>query len=58
MLLPPMERRAILRDIELRVPLHLTEITGAKPGTGMSRAVEGVIAERGDSPYEHRRSPY
>jgi hypothetical protein len=31
MLLPPMERRAILRDIELRVPLHLTEITGAKP---------------------------
>jgi bifunctional non-homologous end joining protein LigD len=58
--LPLMERRAILRDLGLRSPLHsVAEITGEKPWERACRERwEGVIAKRCDSPYEHRRSPY
>jgi len=58
--LPLMERRAILRDLELRSPLHsVAEITGEKPWDRACReGWEGVIAKRRDSPYEHRRSPH
>jgi ATP-dependent DNA ligase len=59
-LLPLMERRAILRDLGLRSPLHpVEEITGEKPWDRACReGWEGVIAKRRDSPYEHRRSPH
>ena len=58
--LPLMERRAILRDLGLRSPLHpVAEITGEKPWDWACReGWEGVIAKRRNSPYEHRRSPY
>jgi len=58
--LPVMERRAILRDLGLRPPLHpVAEITDEKPWDRACREQwEGVIAKRRDSPYEHRRSPY
>jgi ATP-dependent DNA ligase len=58
--LPLMERRAILRHLGLRPPLHtVAEITGEKPWDQACRERwEGVIAKRRDSPYEHRRSPY
>jgi bifunctional non-homologous end joining protein LigD len=58
--LPLMERRAILRDLALRPPLHpVPEITGDTPWEHARReGWEGVIAKRRDSPYEHRRSPY
>ena len=60
MALPLMERRAILRDLGLRSPLHtVAEITGEKPWDRACReGWEGVIAKRRDSPYEHRRSPH
>jgi bifunctional non-homologous end joining protein LigD len=58
--LPFIERRAVLRKLQLRSPLHaVEEITGERP---WERAChedwEGVIAKRIDSPYEHRRSPH
>jgi bifunctional non-homologous end joining protein LigD len=55
-----MERRAILRDLALRPPLHpVPEITGDTPWEhACGEGWEGVIAKRRDSPYEHRRSPY
>ena len=55
-----MERRAILRELGLRSPLHaVAEITGDKPWEQACReGWEGVIAKRRDSPYEHRRSPH
>ena len=58
--LPLTERRAILRDLGLRSPLHpVAEITGEKPWDRACReGWEGVIAKRRDSPYEHRRSPF
>jgi bifunctional non-homologous end joining protein LigD len=58
--LPLTERRAILRDLGLRSPLHpVAEITGEKPWDRACREQwEGVIAKRRDSPYGHRRSPY
>ncbi len=58
--LPLTERRAILRDLGLRSPLHpVAEITGEKPWDRARReGWEGVIAKRRDSPYEHRRSPF
>lgn len=57
--LPLMERRGILRDLDLRPPLDpVPEITGEKPWEQACReGWEGVIAKRRDSPYEHRRSP-
>lgn len=60
MSLPLMERRAILRGLRLRSPLHaVPEITGEKPWEQACReGWEGVIAKRRDAPYEHRRSPY
>lgn len=56
--LPLMERRAILRDLGLRSPLHaIAELTGERPWERACReGWEGVIAKRRDSPYEHRRS--
>jgi ATP-dependent DNA ligase len=60
MALPLLERRAILRDLGLRPPLHFVEeLTGEKPWERACReGWEGVIAKRRDSRYEHRRSPY
>jgi bifunctional non-homologous end joining protein LigD len=57
---PLMERRAILRDLGMRSPLHaVPEITEDKPWERACReGWEGVIAKHRDSPYEHRRSPY
>jgi bifunctional non-homologous end joining protein LigD len=57
--LPLIERRAILRDLALRSPLHaVAEVTGAKPWEQACRqGWEGVIAKRRDSHYEQRRSP-
>ena len=58
--LPLMERRAILRDLGQRSPLHpVAEITGENPWDQACReGWEGVIAKRRDSPYEHRQSRY
>jgi bifunctional non-homologous end joining protein LigD len=58
--LPLIERRAILRKLGLRSPLHVVgEVTGEKPWEQACReGWEGVIAKRRDSPYEHRRSPH
>jgi bifunctional non-homologous end joining protein LigD len=58
--LPLTERRAILREVGLRSPLHaVAEVTGLKPWEqACSEGWEGVIAKRRDSPYEHRRSPH
>src|SRR4051812_24061142 len=58
--LPLVERRAILRELGLRAPMHaVAEVTGEKPWERACReGWEGVIAKRRDSPYEHRRSPY
>ena len=57
--LPLEERRAILRQLNIRAPLHLVpEITGEKPWErACHEGWEGVVAKRRDSPYEHRRSP-
>lgn len=58
--LPLLERRAILRELGLRDPLHaVAEITGERPWERACReGWEGVIAKRRDSRYEHRRSPH
>ena len=58
--LPLLERRAVLRGLRVRAPLHaVPEITGDKPWERACReGWEGVIAKRRDSPYEHRRSPH
>lgn len=58
--LPLLERRAVLKDLAFRAPLHaVAEITGDKPWERACReGWEGVIAKRRDSPYEHRRSPH
>ena len=60
MALPLMERRSILRDLELRFPLEaVAEVTGEKPWEqACDEGWEGVIAKRRDSRYEHRRSPH
>jgi bifunctional non-homologous end joining protein LigD len=60
MRLPLMERRAILRSLELRAPLHaVPEVPGDQPWKrACEEGWEGVIAKRRDSLYEHRRSPH
>jgi len=57
---PLVERRAMLRDLPLRTPLHrVGELTGEKPWErACAEGWEGVIAKRRDSHYEHRRSPH
>jgi ATP-dependent DNA ligase len=54
------ERRALLRDLPLRSPLHSVEaLDDEKPWErACSEGWEGVIAKRRDSRYEHRRSPH
>jgi ATP-dependent DNA ligase len=53
------ERRALLKELPLRAPLHrVAEITDDKPWErACSEGWEGVIAKQRDSVYEHRRSP-
>lgn len=57
--LPLDERRALLRQLPLRPPLHRVEaLRDEKPWERACReGWEGVIAKRRDAPYEHRRSP-
>src|SRR4029450_818620 len=54
------ERRAVLRTLPLRSPMHLvTPLDEEKPWERACReGWEGVIAKRRDSRYEHRRSPH
>ena len=58
--LPLDERRARLRRLPLRGPLHhVALVEDAEPWTrACSEGWEGVIAKRRDSRYEHRRSPH
>jgi bifunctional non-homologous end joining protein LigD len=58
--LPLDERRALLRSLPLRAPLHrVTTLDDPKPWERACReGWEGVIAKRRDSPYEHRRSKH
>ena len=58
--LPLEERRALLRDLPLRAPLHrVTEINHQSPWElAREEGWEGVIAKRRQSLYEHRRSPH
>ena len=53
-------RRALLRELPLREPLHrVTALDDDKPWERACRdGWEGVIAKRRDSLYEHRRSPH
>jgi ATP-dependent DNA ligase len=59
-MLPLEERRALLRTLPLRPPLHrVTPLTDDKPWErACSEGWEGVIAKRLGSPYEHRRSKH
>jgi bifunctional non-homologous end joining protein LigD len=56
--LPLEERRALLRELPLRLPLaQVTKIDDPKPwDLACAEGWEGVIAKRRDSKYEHRRS--
>lgn len=58
--LPLDERRALLKRLPLRAPLHrVTEITHPVPwDLAREEGWEGVIAKRRQSVYEHRRSPH
>jgi bifunctional non-homologous end joining protein LigD len=58
--LPLDERRAVLAELPLRLPLQRVEpLHDSKPWErARSEGWEGVIAKRRDSPYEHRRSPH
>jgi bifunctional non-homologous end joining protein LigD len=58
--LPLEARRALLRDLPLREPLHrVISLDAGEPWTLASReGWEGVVAKRRDSVYEHRRSPH
>jgi ATP-dependent DNA ligase len=58
--LPLAARRALLKDLPLRLPLaHVPEITDKKPWErACSEGWEGVVAKLRTSPYEHRRSPH
>jgi DNA ligase D-like protein (predicted ligase) len=60
MLLPLVERRALLNALVLRPPLEgVAELTDPRPWErASSEGWEGVIAKRRDSLYEHRRSPH
>jgi len=54
------ERRALLKALPLRAPLHrVRELDDPEPWERARReGWEGVIAKRRDSPYEHRRSKH
>jgi bifunctional non-homologous end joining protein LigD len=56
--LPLDERRALLRTLPLRPPVHRVEsLDDPKPWErACNEGWEGVIAKRRDAPYEHRRS--
>jgi len=58
--LPLDERRALLRTLPLRPPVHRVEaLDDPKPWErACNEGWEGVIAKRRDSRYEHRRSPH
>jgi bifunctional non-homologous end joining protein LigD len=58
--LPLEERRALLRGLPLREPLHrVASLDDARPWEHAAReGWEGVVAKRRDSVYEHRRSPH
>jgi ATP-dependent DNA ligase len=58
--LPLEERRALLRALPLRPPLHrVALLDGPAPWQRAAQeGWEGVIAKRRGSPYEHRRSPH
>jgi bifunctional non-homologous end joining protein LigD len=58
--LPLEDRRALLQQLPLRVPLaRVAEVKTEKPWERACReGWEGVIAKRRSSPYEHRRSLY
>jgi bifunctional non-homologous end joining protein LigD len=58
--LPLDERRALLRTLPLRPPVHRVEaLDDPKPWErACNEGWEGVIAKRRDAPYEHRRSPH
>ena len=60
MRLPLEERRALLRTLRLRAPLHhVTSLDDDRPWErACAEGWEGVIAKRRDAPYEHRRSPH
>jgi ATP-dependent DNA ligase len=59
-LLPLDERRALLRDLPINLPLNrVMAMTDPEPWTrACSEGWEGVIAKRRDSRYEQRRSPH
>jgi ATP-dependent DNA ligase len=56
--LPLEERRALLKTLPLKAPMHrVATLAGDKPWERARReGWEGVIAKRRGSPYEHRRS--
>jgi bifunctional non-homologous end joining protein LigD len=58
--LPLVERRALLRGLDLRAPLErVLALDDASPWErACSEGWEGVIAKRRDSVYEQRRSPH
>ena len=58
--LPLEERRALLKTLPLKAPMHRVELlSGDEPWERARReGWEGVIAKRRGSPYEHRRSKY
>jgi bifunctional non-homologous end joining protein LigD len=58
--LPLTERRRLLAELPLSAPLHrVRELDDAAPWErARTEGWEGVIAKRGDSPYEHKRSKH
>ena len=58
--LPLHERRALLKQLPFRAPLHrVAELDDPNPWErAAAEGWEGVIAKRRDSRYEHRRSPH
>ena len=56
--LPLEERRALLRSLPLRPPMHVVEVIDDPAPWERARREgwEGVIAKRRGTPYEHRRS--
>ena len=58
--LPLDERRALLRQLPLRLPLEqVATLDDPKPwDRAREEGWEGVVAKRRDSPYEHRRSKH
>lgn len=58
--LPLEERRALLKGLPLRAPLHRVDLLDDKEPWERARREgwEGVIAKRRGSPYEHRRSKH